>query len=86
MNSNRKVNKGRGRGVLALNSYEPCPRPSKNIITHNDQPVKNVSDSKKPVNIVKPLEVKNEITARINIPQKINEGENTRNIKREEIL
>ena len=69
MSLNKRVNKGRGRGVLALSSYEPCPRPSKNIISHtNEQLLK--TDSKKPVNIVKPLEV--------DIAQNIsNEGEHT---------
>lgn len=56
VNSNR-VGKGRGRGVLALTSYEPCPRPSKNLVEgykfHQE-------DAKKPVNIVKPLPVKND--------------------------
>jgi len=75
MNSNKNVSRGRGRGVLGLSSYEPCPRPSRNIITHttlNDQPLKNIADPKKPVNIVKPLELENEKNNAVVTTRKIN--------------
>lgn len=44
--------RGRGRGVLALTSFEPLPRPAalKNTLLLNN-------DQKKPVNIVKPMTV-----------------------------
>ena len=59
--SNRP-SRGRGRGILALTSYDPCPRPKNLSIpdTRNrNQEILHSADARKPVNIVKPLPATN---------------------------
>ena len=63
MATTKRVGRGRGRGVLALTSYEPCPRPKIQQHQQSNADMKsqeNVysshsSDIRKPVNVVKPL-------------------------------
>lgn len=57
--------KGRGRGVLALSSFDPLPRPSKALVDSHLEKTNNVNTPngltantkcEKPVNVVKPLQ------------------------------
>lgn len=59
--------KGRGRGILALKSYDPLPRPSKKLVDshlkpviapmnkQNEEGLAANTKTDRPVNVVKPL-------------------------------